>query len=148
MGGHKPSILSITTEKYVEVLKDSATYSYYSWNPPCLGGPSSKELREDHISGSSVWQSDHVPDPWEELMLAVCRQAVNDYIHYYKFYKKSNSPFAYREMKRIENDYFRRNEATELVFEELLRRLRNHKGDLKYLRISNDRTVKNRRVKE
>lgn len=138
MGSHKPSVLKIASEKYVEVLKDHATSTYYAWNPPCLGGPSKKELREEHISGRTVWNSEHIPDPLEELMLAVCRQAVNDYIHYYHLYQKNHSPFIYQEMKRMEDDYFRKNEATEAVFEELLRRLRDpkSKSKLKFVYVS------------
>lgn len=138
MGSHKPSVLKIASEKYVEVLKDHATSTYYAWNPPCLGGPDQRELREGHISGGTTWKSEHVTDPWENLMLAVCRQAVNDYIHYYRVYQMNHSPFVYREMKRMEEDYFRKNEATEVVFEELLRRLRDpkSKSKLKFVYVS------------
>ena len=119
MDGARQKKSKLETEAYFELIEDWGTHNYYEWNPPILA---EVEIKLP-VSGHIMWRHSPEPDPWELLAAAVIRQAIDDYSHAWKLYKKHPHPLFLHEMQVLEETFFNRNDFTEDIFEQLKTKL-------------------------
>lgn len=122
MSNNKLNIKHIASFDYFELIKDCATSQYYNWKLPDFGAHKSNS---EFYNGTTCWHSEYVDDPIDRLLIAVIRQAVNDYIALYKKHMRHPSIATLREMQILEHDFFDRNEITKAIFDHMIEKLKN-----------------------
>ena len=130
MSNNKLNVTKVSSLEYFELIKDCATSQYYNWKLPDFD---THKANSEFYKGTNCWHSEYVDDPIDRLLVAVIRQAVNDYIALYKKYMKRSDIATLRQMQILEHDFFERNEITKAVFDHLIELLKNKK--YRFLRV-------------
>lgn len=117
------SVRPIGSEQFEEHLQDCYVSAFYHYQLPV----SHEDPKKLAVYGEKMWHSADAYDPWLELVFAITAQAVIDYIKAWRSWQKAKADFNigyetlwHSQMLRIENEYFRKYDAVEPVFEKLL----------------------------
>lgn len=142
MSFHPYSIRPIGTEKFNQYLVDLFTSIYYYEQDDFIKAPKDeKELVKIAATGESLWKQEDEIDPMDRLVMAVTATAMRDYVEYYEKREKAKKDNNFgaevlynSRCLTLENDFFRKWEWTELVFEKLLKKIYEQKklGRTKY----------------
>ena len=115
----------VGSSQFEDHILDIMTSNYYRQKIGC-----EDYVEKTSISGSYIWKSEPDYDPFEQLAMAVTAQAIMDYISAYRYWtraKQNNNckdeVLFHSRMLQIENDFFRRYDVTESVFNKLLKML-------------------------
>lgn len=136
------SIRPIGSDRFEQHIKDVETSAYY--DRVIVDDDDPLKLA---VYGTKIWKSENDNDPYEKLITAMVVQAVIDYVGYFLNWQRaqeegdqSGEVLWHSRMLDEENDFFRRYEITEYVFEELLKLLFSQKHDS--IKRNNKRIIK------
>jgi len=117
------SVRPIGSEQFEEHLQDCCTSAFYRHKLPV----EDEEPVKLAAYGEKMWHSTDAYDPWIDLIFAMTAQAAIDYVRAWRLWQKAKDTsnigqegLWHSRMLRIENEYFRRYDAVEPVFNKLL----------------------------
>lgn len=127
------SVRPIGSNKFEQHIQDLHVAAYYDNTIV-----DNDDLEKIAVYGEKIWKSEPENDPFEHLIIAMTVQAAIEYAQYYFLWKKAQKQgdlgkevLYHSYMLAEENDFFRKYEITEKVFDKLLKILMFQQSDIK-----------------